>query len=510
MQFIFCAKKNVQSAQSIYFIQINLLINLQIMIKKFNLLLVIALLFAVNVDAQTPDRKWGFGIHGGIVQYNGEVGNDFYNFTRKLHGFGGIVIARNLNTHLDLELDLSVGESGVERDNQIGFDKNLFQARLNLKYNFFKPEARVRPFVFVGVGYLRFDFISNDDAINNWQLPDAGLGLNFRLNEYASIVLKETFVYSSADDIENRMEDMNDMYLFHSLGIVFNLGEPKDADGDGVYDKDDECPDAVGLVEFKGCPDTDGDGIEDRNDECPNTAGIAKFNGCADSDGDGIEDKKDECPNEAGLPEFNGCPDTDGDGVEDRKDECKDVKGLAEFNGCPDSDGDGVEDRKDECKDVKGLAKFNGCPDTDGDGIEDRKDKCPKVAGIASNKGCPEVKKEVKKVLEKALHGIQFRSAKAIIYRKSYPILNNVAEIMKMNPSYKLKIQGHTDSYGNDNSNMQLSKDRAQAVKDYLVKKGIAASRLSAVGFGETKPVASNKTSKGRALNRRVELIVQF
>ncbi len=478
--------------------------------KKINLLVVFALLFAMNLNAQTPDRKWGFGIHGGVVQYYGEIGNDFYDFTRKMHGFGGITIARNLNQHLDLELDASLGEIGVERDGEEGFEHNVVQARLNLKYNLFSPAAKVRPFLFVGVGFMRFNFISNDDPIDNWQLPDAGFGFNFRLNDYASIVLKETFVYSDYDRVDGQFEEMNDMYLYHSLGIVFNLGEPKDADGDGVYDKDDECPDVVGLVEFKGCPDSDGDGVEDKKDECPQQAGLAKFNGCPDSDGDGVEDRKDECPNKAGLAEFNGCPDTDGDGIEDRKDECPNKAGLAELNGCPDSDGDGVADSKDKCPNAKGLAKFDGCPDTDGDGIQDSEDKCPKVAGIAANKGCPEVKREVKRILEKALHGINFRSGKSVIYRSSYPILDNVADVMKMNPAYKLKIQGHTDSMGNDDRNMQLSKDRAQAVKDYLVKKGVAADRLTSTGFGETKPIATNKTSRGRAKNRRVELIVQF
>ncbi len=481
--------------------------------KNVKLLLVIALLFAINVNAQSPDRRWGFGLQGGISQYNGEYGNHFFKFSDKLYGFGGITISRNLTEHIDLELDATLGEIGAEHDNLGSFNYNTAIARLNVKFNLFKYESvRIRPFVFVGVGGIRFNFISNEDPVDNFELPAAGLGFNFKLNDYAHIVLKETFAYSDYDLVDGMKEkdSKNDMYLHHSLGIVFNLGQPKDTDGDGVYDKIDECADVPGLVEFNGCPDTDGDGVEDRKDQCKDQFGLEKFNGCPDTDGDGIEDRKDECPNKAGLKEFNGCPDTDGDGVEDRKDQCPNKKGLAKFNGCPDTDGDGVEDRKDECPKVKGLAKFNGCPDTDGDGVEDRKDKCPKVAGIAANKGCPEVKKEVKKVLEKALHGISFRSGKAIIYRKSYAILNNVADVMKMNPTYKLKIQGHTDSYGNDKKNMQLSKDRAQAVKDYLVKKGVAANRLSATGFGETKPVDTNKTSRGRANNRRVELIVQF
>ena len=112
--------------------------------------------------------------------------------------------------------------------------------------------------------------------------------------------------------------------------------------------------------------------------------------------------------------------------------------------------------------------------------------------------------------MEKALHGIKFQSGKDIITKSSYPILNNVVSILKKNPKYNLKIEGYTDSQGDDNMNLELSKKRAKAVKNYLIDKGITETRLSSMGFGETKPIANNKTSKGRAENRRVELTIVF
>jgi hypothetical protein len=108
-----------------------------------------------------------------------------------------------------------------------------------------------------------------------------------------------------------------DLIFQHSAGLIFKFGG-KDTDGDGIFDKDDACPDVAGLKEFNGCPDTDGDGIQDSADSCPDVAGLAALNGCPDTDGDGIADKDDECPNEAGPVSLKGCPDTDGDGVADK------------------------------------------------------------------------------------------------------------------------------------------------------------------------------------------------
>ena len=283
-----------------------------------------------------------------------------------------------------------------------------------------------------------------------------------------------------------------------NAGSAANGGCP-DSDGDGVLDKDDRCPNDAGTL--NGCPDSDGDGVADRNDDCPNAAGTLR--GCPDSDGDGVADRNDDCPNAAGT--LRGCPDSDGDGVADKDDDCPTVAGDA-ANGCAsDSDGDGVNDDVDACPNVAG--DVNGCPDSDGDGVVDKDDKCPNIGGIVGPDGCAKkVPTAATEVFTRAIRGINFNSGSGVITKESYAILDEVAGIMNQYPNLNVSIEGHTDAQGNDAKNLQLSSNRAQAVQAYLMQKGISASRLRAVGYGETAPVADNATAAGRAQNRRVEL----
>lgn len=285
-----------------------------------------------------------------------------------------------------------------------------------------------------------------------------------------------------------------------------------DTDGDGIIDSEDKCPDIAGLKEFNGCPDTDGDGIIDSEDECPEVAGLAEFKGCPDTDGDGIKDSEDDCPTEAGLKEFNGCPDKDGDGIKDSEDRCPDVAGPKEFQGCPDTDGDGIANIDDACPEVAGPKENKGCPwpDTDGDGVLDKDDKCPDVAGTVANNGCPEIKEEVKKIINVAFKNLQFETAKSVILKTSIPSLDQLAKVMNDDKDLKLKVSGHTDNVGVESVNLKLSQSRADAVKDYLSKKGVEGSRILTEGFGSTKPIADNKNKEGRDKNRRVEMVVGY
>lgn len=279
------------------------------------------------------------------------------------------------------------------------------------------------------------------------------------------------------------------------LGVKIPCPRLRDDDNDGVLDKFDKClgtPANVAVDSF-GCPlDTDKDSIPDYLDKCPGTPKGVQVDsvGCPiDSDGDGIADIYDLCPNTPDSIEIDahGCPvDSDDDGVADYLDKCPDTSKEAEVDTC-------------------------GCPvDTDGDEVPDYLDKCPTVKGSAKNNGCPIVSAKNKAVLKKAVHGIQFETNNAVIKTSSYPILNKVVTMMKKNPSYKLHISGHTDNVGKPAQNMKLSKERAAAVVKYLTKKGIKSSRLRSDGFGGTKPVASNKTEKGKAMNRRVDFEVEF
>ncbi|MEM9456004.1 MAG: OmpA family protein [Myxococcota bacterium] len=235
-------------------------------------------------------------------------------------------------------------------------------------------------------------------------------------------------------------------------------------------------------------PDTDGDGFIDANDACPADVGVAP-DGCPppDSDDDGIVDANDACPAEAGI-EPDGCPvrDSDGDGYLDPDDACVDEAGV-DPDGCPirDTDGDGILDPDDAC--VQEPETTNGFKDED---------------------GCPdELPVEVAKFTG-VIEGIYFDTGKSTIRKKSFPLLDEAAKVLTDYPALHVRISGHTDNRGKHDANVELSQARADAVRDYMVGKGIDASRIQTSGAGPDKPIESNDTRAGRAKNRRIEFEV--
>jgi len=369
----------------------------------------------------------------------------------------------------------------------------------------------------------------------NLQLP-YGAGVKYYFSEKFNVGIEARSIVPTSDYLDGISEsanpDNNDSYFFLGLSLGMRFGM-KDRDHDGIADDKDLCPDIPGLAEFNGCPDTDGDGITDAEDGCPLVAGPASLKGCPDTDGDGVADKFDNCPKVAGT--IKGCPDTDGDGIIDSMDKCPKVAGTKEFagclppdtdgdgvidsedrcpevagevNGCPDTDGDGIIDIDDNCPKVKGI--INGCPDTDKDGIRDLDDKCPTVKGIVANHGCPAIKKEVQQKIISIAKAIYFNTGSNVIKSSSKRKLNELVKILNGYPELNMIVEGHTDDRGDDDMNMKLSQRRADAVKAYLVKKGVAEHRLTAMGYGETSPIADNKKAAGRKLNRRVELRSTF
>ena len=205
---------------------------------------------------------------------------------------------------------------------------------------------------------------------------------------------------------------------------------------------------------------------------------------------------------------MNGCPDADGDGVADKDDACPNDAGLESLAGCPDSDGDGVADKDDTCPNQAGPAANGGCPwpDTDGDSVLDKDDMCPAVAGTVANNGCPEVTEEVQKQLNDYARTILFDTGKASIKAESTSVMVDIIQILNEYPNAKFTVEGHTDSVGSKKLNQSLSEKRANSVRDFLIEKGIDGSRLTAIGYGEEKPIATNRTRSGRKQNRRVEI----
>jgi len=320
--------------------------------------------------------------------------------------------------------------------------------------------------------------------------------------------------YSVKNDIDqDGVKNKRDKCAETPPGVaVDGNGCPLDNDKDGVPDYLDNCPSVPGSANLNGCQDKDNDGVSDFDDLCPDVPGLSRFKGCPDSDGDGIEDSKDKCPNAKGPDMFNGCPDTDGDGVVDTNDKCADTKkGVkVDASGCPaDTDGDGVMDGDDKCPGTLMGVKVDalGCPsDNDSDGVLDAVDKCPTVKGDASNNGCPVVKKDAPapKRMQFASRKINFESGNALIKVASYPMLDEVANILNEYPDYNLRIGGHTDSY--EKNAATLSQSRIDATKSYLLGKGVPESRIVSAGYGKTRPVTSNANATARSQNRRVDI----
>ena len=427
-------------------------------------------------------------------------GDGFYSFTNE-----GFAFRWSLDYYLNSSLNVSFGLSaGSITQKPKLTNQHLQDLDLTLQYKlangYILPEdARFFPYIFAGVGV----FGSGDNDV----MVPVGLGLRYRIVPGMHFQVSSAYKLNATE--ENKINEFS--YLHHSLGLLFNLGggkapTPKDTDGDGIVDKEDECPTEVGTPATKGCPivDADNDGIKDSEDACPQVAGLEKFQGCPDSDNDGIKDSEDACPQVAGLEKFQGCPDSDNDGIKDSEDACPQVAGLEKFQGCPDSDNDGVKDSEDACPQVAGSVNLKGCPDRDNDGIADKDDQCPDVAGIAALNGCSESKLEEELSLEAKL--IQFETGSAVIKTESYRELDKILELMNAYPSSNFSIEGYTDDRGRAESNRALSQKRADAVKTYFVNKGISSARLTATGYGEASPVATNATAAGRKQNRRVEI----
>ncbi len=240
-----------------------------------------------------------------------------------------------------------------------------------------------------------------------------------------------------------------------------------------------------------------------------------------DRDNDRLHDRVDECPELAedwdGEADYDGCPeplDMDADGIADKEDRCprdpEDQDGFEDQDGCPepDNDNDGILDGSDLCPLEPGTVANGGCPvrDRDGDGVVDESDQCPDIPGKPPV-GCP-----ARVLVVKTAEAIEIREkinfetdTAKITGKTSFLILDQVAAVLTSNPSIWVRIEGHTDDRADDDYNLKLSASRAEAVRDALVSRGIASERLTPVGYGESKPIASNRSEKGRAINRRVE-----
>jgi OmpA-OmpF porin, OOP family len=247
----------------------------------------------------------------------------------------------------------------------------------------------------------------------------------------------------------------------------------------------------------------------------------------ADPDGDGISGAADKCPDRAedkdGFQDEDGCPDldNDADGVPDLRDKCpneaEDKDGFQDEDGCPDldNDADGIPDGRDRCpneaEDRDGFQDEDGCPDpdNDNDGVLDARDKCPNEPETKNNyqddDGCPDEVPAAVKKFTGVIEGINYKTGSAEILPGSYGVLDRAVKVLQDFPDVNLEISGHTDSRGKAEYNRDLSRRRAESVRNYFVLRGINPNRLTSIGYGMDRPIGDNRTAGGRARNRRTE-----
>lgn len=371
---------------------------------------------------------------------------------------GKIGIGKPISRYIMLDTHLNYGELKTSKNDvyeraAIGLDVLFFP------FGAFELDARaLQPYFGVGLTYHEIDFVGDIETDYG---NDAILGFNYDLGE-ASLRAEARYQVDKINEKDVLVDDYFYTYAF-MLGVSVPFGDKPlpynyDSDGDGIPDRIDKCPNTPRgtPVDSDGCPlDSDGDGVPNFRDQCPNTPPGAKVNvnGCSiDDDRDGVPNDIDQCPNTPyGVP--------------------------VDVRGCPlDSDNDGVPNKIDQCPGTLPGMKVN-------------------------SRGCV-ISQNVD------IEGVHFEFNKARLMLDSRTVLNNVAKALTNEPDVSIIIAGHTDSVGSDAYNKRLSQQRAQSVVDYLISKGINSSRLRAVGYGESKPIADNSTDEGRERNRRVELQV--
>ncbi|MFN3199300.1 MAG: OmpA family protein [Bradymonadia bacterium] len=492
-----------------------------------------ALVWAAPAHSQVRPGSVELGVYGGYWEGDGILkdapiigGRIMYNLSRI---FGLEVSYGFVPTEAERFEDVPTA-GGLTRQ-AVTEDQNVHETSLNLVVHL--SDTVITPYISVGA-----DMVNAEETSFG---PNVALGAKYYMTEDLSLRADVRAYFSEDDQFGNS--------FFHSeatLGLGYQLGGDYDIDNDGIKNVDDQCKtkpeDKDGFEDSDGCPepDNDQDGIKDVDDKCPNEKedadGDADEDGCPDldKDGDGVDDKVDQCvdtpEDKDGFEDEDGCPedDNDKDGIKDAEDKCpneaEDKDGFEDTDGCPDTDNDkdSILDTADKCpdgaEDKDGFQDEDGCPDPDNDhdGVLDADDKCPAekevINGFEDEDGCPDKGASKVKITREGieiLEQVYFENGKAVIKTKSLVLLNQVA--LTLNAAdyvKKVEVQGHTDDRGKDAANMELSQKRAEAVRDYLTSRGIAGDRLIAKGYGETQPIASNKTRKGRATNRRVAFVI--
>ena len=438
-----------------------------------------ALVLSVLVGGPLAAAAWGADVREGAVEIGGfggyyiMEGNQWLQDSPVFGGRLGYFITRDLSfefsaSHVPTNYNINAAKGGDSATFRLldGRYVDFSQFRFEFLYHFPEVGDRFVPFVGLGSGLV----LLNSDVINNKLDTEVSVGLGMKISLTEDLFFRmDTRYILLLDNWLRLTTDGTGAAVFsngrrwNNLETVFGLsyllgGKVKDSDGDGVNDDMDACPDTpLGVVvDAKGCP--------------------------LDSDRDYVFDGIDECP---------GTP----------------MGAWVDSKGCPrDSDGDGVLDGIDQCPDTPLGTPVNevGCPlkkevkDSDADGVPDGVDQCPNTEPgvLVDATGCDLLSHKI---------FFDFNSAKLDAASKERLARGAAVLKAKATPTMKVQIEGHTDSKGRAAYNQKLSMQRAEAVKDFLVSQGLPASVFTTVGFGASKPIASNATDAGRGQNRRIE-----
>jgi outer membrane protein OmpA-like peptidoglycan-associated protein len=286
------------------------------------------------------------------------------------------------------------------------------------------------------------------------------------------------------------------------------------------------------MLGSKPIPDSDHDGVLNNRDRCPNTPEGAQVDGSgcpADNDNDGVANGVDKCPNTAigATVDASGCPrDTDNDNIADGVDKCPDTPEgvLVDARGCPkDSDGDSIADGLDRCPRTPIGATVNASGCAAGQTQNRPSSAAPPPSSPAARQpasGAPPANAAPPRptpapsrsqdsgpgAAPSVIEGVTFDPGSARLQSGSYVALDSVATLLLATPNVKVEIGGHTDDPGSAADNLNLSTLRAEAVRNYLVAKGVPFQQMVARGYGATVPLTQDTTPRGRAANRRVEI----
>ena len=500
---------------------------------KLTIIFIFSLLLTTSFG-QFHDYSVKYGIQGHFLIHDTDFDNEPYRFSHQARGF----LRFELISGIEAELGVGMSKLTAFDFFKSQWATTLIPADLRLVFAPFDYE-KVNPYVYGGFGSLRWSVDTKPKSVSpnptkesGWtQFAPVGGGVEIAVSDDFLLGFAAGYNFTFSDDLNYYNNgNANDGYFDFGASFIFVTGSGNtDIDNDGLTEKQEKE-----LGTNPKVADSDGDGINDGNE-------VKKYNTnplMKDSDKDGLNDYEeiftyntdpnssdtdgDELTDYAEIISYKTDPnkkDTDGDALGDGyeinkyktnpakmdtdNDGLNDNDEITKYKTNPlkkDTDGDGLTDGKE-------INTFNSDPlvkDTDNGGTDDYTEFMRK-----SNPRNPADDIAANKILDVSapmiLEGITFATGKAILTPQSEKTLMKALNTLKAYPTMKVEIRGYTDNVGNASFNLKLSQKRADAVKIWLVKKGIDATRLVAKGYGEANPIASNKTEQGRKKNRRIE-----